>query len=90
MIPSGLLAVTACDPFDVIEQARADGHVSVNLSLARTLPDASRIVDAADDLAVLVWTVNEPAHAVTLADSGVGGIFTDDPGLMAETFSDRS
>ena len=89
-VPTGQLAVTAFDPFDVIEQARDDGHVSVNLSLARTLPDASRIVDAADDLAVLVWTVNEPAHAVALADAGVGGIFTDDPGLMAETFSGRS
>jgi len=90
MTATGQLAATALDPFDVIEQARADGHVSVNLSLARTLPDAFRIVEAADDLAVLVWTVNEPAHAVALADAGVGGIFTDDPGLMAETFSGRS
>ena len=89
-IPTGQLAVTASDPFDVIKQARADGHVAVNLPLARTLPDATRIVEAADDLAVLVWTVNHPAHAVALAVSGVGGIFTDDPGLMAETFSDRS
>jgi len=89
MIPTGQLAATALDPFGVIEQARADGHVSVNLSLERTLPDASRIVEAAADLAVLVWTVNEPAHAVVLADAGVGGIFTDDPGLMAEAFSGR-
>ncbi len=89
-VPTGQLAAAALDPFDVIEQAREDGHVSVNLSLARTLPDAPRIVEAADDLAVLVWTVNEPAHAVALAAAGVGGIFTDDPGLMAETFSGRS
>jgi glycerophosphoryl diester phosphodiesterase len=88
--PTGQLAVTASDPFDVIAQARADGHVSVNLSLARTLPDAAEIVEAAGELAVLVWTVNEPAHAVALAGAGVGGIFTDDPGLMAETFSGRS
>ena len=89
-VPTGQLAATALDPFDVIDQAQEDGHVSVNLSLARTLPDATRIVEAADNLAVLVWTVNDPAHAVALADAGVGGIFTDDPGLMAATFSGRS
>ena len=89
-IPTGQLAGAALDPIMVIDGARVDGHVSVNLSLARTLPDAKRIVEAAEELAVLVWTVNDPDHAVALAEAGVGGIFTDDPGLMAETFSGRS
>lgn len=87
-VPTGQLAV-ALDLSAVIEEARSDGHVSVNLSLVQTLPDAERIVEAAGDLAVLVWTVNDPDHAIALAEAGVSGIFTDDPGLMVETFSDR-
>lgn len=89
-VATGQLAVAALDPFVVIEQARRDGHVSVNLSLARTLPDAYRIVEAAGELAVLVWTVNDPDHALNLANAGVAGIFTDDPGLMVRTFSGGS
>lgn len=89
-VATGQLAGAALDPFVVIEQARSDGHVSVNLSLARTLPDANRIVDAAEELAVLVWTVNDPDHAINLADAGVAGLFTDDPELMVRTFSGRS
>ena len=58
--------------------------------MSRTLPDAERIVETAGELAVLVWTVNDPNHAISLAEAGVSGIFTDDPGLMVETFSGRS
>ena len=61
----------------------------MNLPLARTLREAEQIVAAADELAVLVWTVNDPGHATALADAGISGIFTDDPGLMVETFSGR-
>lgn len=89
-VATGQLAGAALDPFVVIEQARSDGHVSVNLSLARTLPDANRIAEAAGELAVLVWTVNDPDHAINLAEAGVAGIFTDDPELMVRTFSGRS
>jgi glycerophosphoryl diester phosphodiesterase len=89
-VPTGMLARGALDPFSVIARAGSAGHISVNLSLTRTLPDAERIVDAAGDLAVLVWTVNDPDDALALAAAGVGGIFTDDPALMVETFSGRS
>ncbi|MGB5533024.1 MAG: glycerophosphodiester phosphodiesterase family protein, partial [Acidimicrobiia bacterium] len=71
------------------DQARSDGHISVNLSLARTLQDAKGIVEAAGELAVLVWTVNDPDDAIALSEAGVSGIFTDDPGLMVDTFSGR-
>jgi glycerophosphoryl diester phosphodiesterase len=57
--------------------------------LIRTLDGAEQIVQAAGDLAVLVWTVNDPDHAVALADAGITGIFTDDPGLMVEALSGR-
>ena len=77
------------DPMVALRQARDGGHVSANLSLIRTLDDAEQIVEAAGDLAVLVWTVNEPDHALALANAGVAGIFTDDPGLMVEALSGR-
>ena len=78
-VPTGQLAGFALDPWVVIEEARSDGHVSVNLSLARTLSDAERIVEAAGDLAVLVWTVNDPNHAIALAEAGVSGISPTTP-----------
>ena len=88
-VATGQLAGAGLDPLAVIEAAREDGHVSVNLSLMRALPEADEIVAAAAELAVLVWTVNDPDHATALADAGVSGIFTDDPGLMVEAFSGR-
>ena len=88
-IRTGLLIMSWLDPMVALRQARDGGHVSANLSLIRTLEGAEQIVQAAGDLAVLVWTVNDPDHAVALADAGIAGIFTDDPGLMVETLSGR-
>ena len=88
-IRTGLLSMSWMDPMVALRQARDGGHVSANLSLIRTLGDAERIVDAAGDLAVLVWTVNDPDHTLVLANAGISGIFTDDPGLMVETLSGR-
>ncbi len=88
-IRTGLLAKPWFDPIVVLHQARDRGHVSANLSLARTLSEAERIVDSAEGLPVLVWTVNDPAHTVTLANAGIAGVFTDDPGLMVKALSDR-
>jgi glycerophosphoryl diester phosphodiesterase len=38
---------------------------------------------------VLVWTVNDPHAALTLADAGIGGVFSDDPGLIVAAFAQR-
>jgi glycerophosphoryl diester phosphodiesterase len=35
-------------------------------------------------LAVLVWTVNDPGAAIILAEDGVAGVFTDDPGMIRQ------
>jgi glycerophosphoryl diester phosphodiesterase len=88
-IRTGLLSMSWLDPMVALRQARDGGHVSANLSLIRTLDGAEQIVQAAGDLDVLVWTVNDPGHALTLADAGIAGIFTDDPGLMVEVLSGR-
>ena len=88
-IRTGLLSMSWLDPMVALRQARDGGHVSSNLSLLRTLGGAEQIVQAAGDLDVLVWTVNDPEHALALADAGIAGIFTDDPGLMVEALSGR-
>ena len=88
-IRTGLLSMSWMDPMVALRQARDGGHVSANLSLIRTLDHAEQIVEAAGDLAVLVWTVNDPDHTLALANAGVSGVFTDDPGLMVETLSGR-
>jgi len=88
-VRTGLLSMSWMDPMVALQQARDGGHFSANLSLIRTLDHAVQIVDAARDLPVLVWTVNEPDHAVALAKAGIAGIFTDDPGLMVEVLSGR-
>ncbi|MCL1694129.1 MAG: glycerophosphodiester phosphodiesterase [Actinomycetia bacterium] len=88
-IRTGLLSMSWLDPMVALRQARDGGHVSSNLSLIRTIRKADQIVEAAGNLPVLVWTVNEPSDALALANAGIAGIFTDDPGLMAETLSGR-
>jgi glycerophosphoryl diester phosphodiesterase len=86
-LATGLLATAALDPAAAIEWAKRDGHVSVNLPAPIVLADAERILAAARPLKVLVWTVNDPETAIALADAGVDGIFSDDPGLMVSALS---
>ena len=84
-IDTGLLATAAIEPAAAIQFAKRDGHASVNLPVSVVVDDPAGIVAAADPLKVLVWTVNDPASAVTLAEGGVHGLFTDDAKLMLET-----
>ncbi len=46
-------------------------------AFARTLRDSGTVIH--------VWTVNDPAQAIALWDSGVQGIISDDPALMLAT-----
>ena len=88
-LATGLLVTAAVDPAAAIEWAIRDGHTSVNLPAPIVLSDADRIIAAARPLLVLVWTVNDPDTALALADAGVDGIFSDDPGLMIATYASR-
>jgi glycerophosphoryl diester phosphodiesterase len=86
-LATGLLTAVGVPATDAIEAARRDGHVSVHLPELMVIGDAAAVVAAAGPLDVLVWTVNDPAAAMTLAEAGVTGIFTDDPALMVELFA---
>ncbi|GMQ86689.1 MAG: glycerophosphodiester phosphodiesterase [Acidimicrobiia bacterium] len=88
-IHTGILATIAVDPTTAIEWAKRDGHFSVNLPLPTVLGDALRIVEVARPVQVLVWTVNDPHAALTLADAGIGGLFSDDPGLIVAALAQR-
>jgi glycerophosphoryl diester phosphodiesterase len=74
------LAVPAGVMLDVAVQLCLDaGHTAL-------VPDQSLIVGEIEtDLAVYPWTVNVTARARELAEMGVTGIITDDPGLLHET-----
>ena len=67
---------------DVMNAAREYGHEAVvvsDLLVHEPLPD---------DLETYVWTVNSPERALELAEIGVTGIITDDPGMMIEVLSE--
>lgn len=87
-LATGLLATAAIHPMAAIEWAKRDGHVSVNLPAPVVLENAPSIVAEARPLKVMVWTVNDPTSALALADAGVAGLFSDDPGLMVATFAE--
>jgi glycerophosphoryl diester phosphodiesterase len=67
-LATGLLAGATVDPMAAIKWAKRDGHVSVNLSAPVVLQDPAGLVSAARPLQLMVWTVNDPADAVALAE----------------------
>lgn len=72
------LAVMAPIALDlVVKQCLDAGHRAL-------VPDSSLITTAIEtDLDVYPWTVNDGIRATELAELGVTGIITDDPGRMA-------
>jgi glycerophosphoryl diester phosphodiesterase len=64
---------TAVDPEDVA----ADGIEYIGPSKATPAEKISAMMDAG--LNVWVWTVNDPAAAHALLETGIDGLFTDDP-----------
>jgi glycerophosphoryl diester phosphodiesterase len=81
-VRTGLVVTVWIDPVAAIGEAKRTGDAFVSLSVEATLPRMAEIVDAAGDLDVLVWTVNDPDQGIALATGDIGGIFTDDPAMM--------
>jgi glycerophosphoryl diester phosphodiesterase len=77
----GLAALQALLPARLPRWLRAVGARAATLNWAVVTP---RVVAVCHRLgaAVYVWTVNEPALARTLVESGIDGIITDDPRIF--------
>jgi glycerophosphoryl diester phosphodiesterase len=78
-VATGLAVPVGVALDESVKQCFDAGHRAV-------VPEHSLIVeDVPDGIEVFTWTVNTPARAVELADLGVTGIITDDPGLISQT-----
>ena len=60
---------------------RAAGASAATLNWAVVTPAVIEVCHRLG-VAVFVWTVNEPALATTLVESGIDGIISDDPGII--------
>lgn len=80
-LPTGLLYWQGTDEA-AIERAVADGHKAIAPSI-RLLTESTMSKAAAASLAVLTWTVNDPADVVRAASLGVDMIIGDDPRVIA-------
>jgi glycerophosphoryl diester phosphodiesterase len=82
VVPPGLAVLRALAPRRLPRWLRAAGAQAATLNWAVASPAAVAACHASG-AAVYVWTVNEPALATTLVASGVDGIITDDPRILA-------
>jgi glycerophosphoryl diester phosphodiesterase len=87
-VPTAFLFLAGLDGREAADLAHARGHVAIHPDI-RALggTGAVELVTHAHDrdLALNVWTVNEPADMVRLADLGVDGIVTDVPDVALRT-----
>lgn len=60
---------------------RAAGASAATLNWAVVTPEAIEVCHRRG-VAVYAWTVNEPALAITLVESGIDGIISDDPRII--------
>jgi len=83
-VATGLLVDVGWDLARSARHALALGHrtLAVHWSLVLATPDVAR-ASAEEGLALVVWTLNDPEYVPKLAELGVTGIITDDPGAMA-------
>jgi len=77
----GLAALRAVLPRRLPRWLRAAGASLATLNWAVVTPAAVAACHEAG-AAVYVWTVNEPALANTLVETGIDGIITDDPRIL--------
>jgi glycerophosphoryl diester phosphodiesterase len=82
-VATGLIIDESGDLGEAVEHCLDVGHSAVVPSWKLMTTDVGRQSVAESGLEVHVWTVNDLAVAAELAGSGVTGIITDDPGLIA-------
>lgn len=76
----------AVEPLVTIEEAVRQCREMGCVGLVPRETMIDRPIDSIDDLAIYPWTVNDPERAIELAEFGVSGIITDDPGSMRDRF----
>ena len=87
-IPTALLTARMTDLEGLLHVARDHGHRALNpRAHALTGRRAVRVADRARalELALYVWTVNEPRQMRRLADAGIDGLITDVPDVALRT-----
>jgi glycerophosphoryl diester phosphodiesterase len=76
-----LAALRALLPRRLPRWLRAAGASAATLNWAVVTPAAIEVCHRRG-VAVYAWTVNEPALAITLVESGIDGIISDDPRII--------
>ena len=77
----GLAALRALLPRRLPRWLRAAGASAATLNWAVVTPAVIEVCHRRG-FAVYAWTVNEPAMAITLVESGIDGIISDDPRII--------
>jgi glycerophosphoryl diester phosphodiesterase len=77
----GLAVLRALLPRRLPRLLRACGATAATLNWAVVTPAAVDVCHRRG-VAVFAWTVNEPALARTLVETGIDGIISDDPGIL--------
>lgn len=89
-IPTGFLTMPAFDPVEGAVLAAGHGHGAVHpFVLALAGERAAAVVEQAHalEVAVNVWTVNDPAELRRLAAAGVDALITDVPDVAREALA---
>lgn len=83
-VPTGYLVMSASDPIDAVARCLTGGHSAIHPW--DPLVDR-RLVDRCHehDLAVNVWTVDDPGRILELSSWGVDGVVTNRPGFARQT-----
>jgi len=81
VVQPALAALRALLPRRLPRFLRTAGASAATLNWAVVTPAVIEVCHRLG-VAVFVWTVNEPALATTLVESGIDGIISDDPGII--------
>jgi len=76
-----LAGLRAALPLRLPRWLRVSGARAATLNWSVVTPAAVEVCHRLG-VAVVVWTVNEPALAISLVESGIDGIITDDPRIV--------
>lgn len=87
---TGALVMRGTNPRPAIAYAVEAEHDTLNIWIDEALDGGEHLAEAAGDLDLLVYTVNDPKQAALLRATGYAGIFTDDPRMMREALSAKS